>query len=200
MRLKKDGKKTRRPSRGVLWLIALLLSSSALVRVGGPVGHAIAGEVMERAGQQDSTQEPSEDTAIEADIARVLAQLQEREGLLKEREAVLATRLQALDVAEAQIEKNLTALIAAEANLAATMALADSAAEDDLQRLTAVYENMKPKEAAPLFEAMDPQFAAGFLGRMRADAAASIMSGLEPQTAYAISVILAGRNANVPTN
>ena len=59
---------------------------------------------------------------------------------------------------------------------------------------------MKPKDAAALFEEMSPEFAAGFLGLMRADAAALIMTGLEPTTAYSISVILAGRNANVPVS
>ncbi|MEP4475030.1 MAG: hypothetical protein ABJ024_08265, partial [Lentilitoribacter sp.] len=78
------------------------------------------------------------------------------------------------------------------------MALANTAAEDDLVRLTAVYENMKPKDASALFEQMEPGFAAGFLGRMRADAAAGILSGLSPQVAYSISVILAGRNADIP--
>jgi flagellar motility protein MotE (MotC chaperone) len=34
---------------------------------------------------------------------------------------------------------------------------------------------------------------------MRADAAAAILAGLAPDQAYSISVVLAGRNANVPT-
>ena len=45
---------------------------------------------------------------------------------------------------------------------------------------------------------MEPSFAAGFLGRMRADVAAAILAGLEPDLAYSISVELAGRNADVP--
>jgi flagellar motility protein MotE (MotC chaperone) len=45
---------------------------------------------------------------------------------------------------------------------------------------------------------MDPKFAAGFLGRMRADSAAAIMAGMAPDAAYLVSVILAGRNADVP--
>ena len=53
-------------------------------------------------------------------------------------------------------------------------------------------------EAAALFEEMDPRFAAGFLGRMPAPAAAAIMAGLSPKTAYSFSVLLAGRNANAP--
>ena len=90
-------------------------------------------------------------------------------------------------------------MIAAEEALAATIAMADEAAATDLDQLTNVYENMKPKEAAALFEEMPPEFAAGFLGMMRPDAAALIMTQLEPEVAYSFSVVLAGRNANVPT-
>jgi flagellar motility protein MotE (MotC chaperone) len=57
---------------------------------------------------------------------------------------------------------------------------------------------MKPKEAAEIFETMDVSFAAGFLNRMRPDAAAGILSNVETTTAYAISVVMAGRNAGAP--
>ncbi|WP_300515669.1 hypothetical protein [Aliiroseovarius sp.] len=189
----------RRATRGVLWVVAVMLGLSALLRLGGPVGHAVAGEVMALAeAEPELTGVPA--PVPDPNLAILLEQLREREARLADREAALETRLQALAVAEEQISRNLEALTSAEEELAATMALADSAAEEDLTRLTAVYENMKPKEAAPLFEAMDPQFAAGFLARMRPDAAAAVLSGLDPKTAYAISVILAGRNAAVPTN
>ncbi len=49
----------------------------------------------------------------------------------------------------------------------AEASLADVAAENDLQSLTQVYENMKPKDASALFEEMSPEFAAGFLGLAR---------------------------------
>ena len=93
----------------------------------------------------------------------------------------------------------MSALVEAEQKLAGTMALAESAAEDDLGKLTAVYESMKPKDAAALFSEMQPEFAAGFLGRMRPDAAAQVMTGLSPDVAYSISVVMAGRNASAPT-
>lgn len=190
-------KPRRNGKRGVLWVIVLMLTTSALLRLGGPVGHAVAAGVLAR-GEGEPTQISVPE--VDPNLAVVLEKLQEREARLSAREAALELRLQALAVAEEQISRNLEALTRAEEELAATMALADTAAEEDLTRLTAVYENMKPKEAAPLFEAMDPQFAAGFLGRMRPDAAASILAGLDPEAAYAVSVILAGRNASVPTN
>jgi flagellar motility protein MotE (MotC chaperone) len=42
---------------------------------------------------------------------------------------------------------------------------------------------------------MEARFAAGFLARMRPEAAAEIMAGLSPESAHTISVVLAGRNA-----
>ena len=131
-------------------------------------------------------------------VGQLLNALQERETRVKALETRIEVRSKALAVADAEITKRLAMLEEAEFNLRRTLSLADGAAEDDLARLTTVYENMKPKDAAALFGAMEPDFAAGFLGRMRPDAAAAVMAGLTPETAYSISVILAGRNAQAP--
>ena len=202
-----SGKKTKRLRmvKGTTSLIALLLVGSAVIRLSAGSGRAIAQGVIETA--QPVAAEPSplvtqQDTraAPRAELGRMLAELKEREARVAEREQQIALRTKALRVADEEISKRLETLEQAEQNLRATLALADGAAENDLARLTAVYENMKPKDVAALFEAMEPAFAAGFLGRMRADAAAAVMAGLQPETAYTISVILAGRNANAPRN
>jgi len=190
-------RRRRRHARGVLWVIAAAFALSGLLRLSGESGGAIA-EGIATAIEGGAPVEALEQTGP-SDIAQVLGALDERETRIADREKALADREKALQLVEAQVQKNLVALEAAEAALEATMALASTAAEDDLTRLTNVYENMKAKEAAPLFAAMDPQFAAGFLGRMRPDSAAAILAGLDPAAAYSISVILAGRNAEVPT-
>ena len=181
----------RRAGRGTLHIIAGLLVASALVRIGAHAGPALANESENLMAPIASAPIPQPDA--------LLAAFQAREARLAEREGQLRDRLQALRVAELEIDKKLTALRAAEEALTATIAQADSAAATDLTQLATVYENMKPKDAAALFEEMPPQFAAGFLCMMRADAAALIMTELAPETAYSFSVVLAGRNANVPT-
>lgn len=190
----------RRRGKGTLLILACLLIGSAVLRIGADAGQAIA-RTEEPENQADMAAHAPVPQACEPepDVAAMLAAFATREARLKEKEAQVANRMQALSVADQEIEKKLAELTRAEEALRETLALADTAAEDDLSRLTAVYENMKPKEAAMLFEEMDPQFAAGFLGRMQPGAAAGVMAGLSPQTAYAVSVILAGRNANVPT-
>lgn len=185
--------------RGALIIIALLLVGSALVRFGAGPGAAIALEMTELPTLK--APEPKADPII-ADISpelvALLKETQEKQRTLEEKEAALEARFQALSLIDAAVQEDLARLEEAEAKLRATMALADQAAENDLARLTAVYENMKPDQASALFQMMEPSFAAGFLGRMRSDAAAAILAGLEPDLAYSISVVLAGRNAEVP--
>lgn len=178
---------------GALQVITCLLIASAVLRFASEVGPAMANE-----GSEEVTEEIVQN-GEPGDAETLLAALQSREALLANREEQFQARMEALRTAEEQIEDRLQALVQAEAELSATIALADTAAESDLAQLTTVYENMKPKEAADLFTQMPPQFAAGFLGLMRPDAAALIMTELEPEVAYSFSVVLAGRNAEVPT-
>lgn len=187
-------KRTVRKQRGVLMILAFLLLGSASVRVGIGAGQAMANDLDTGTVQAD----PSMACEPPADLAQVLAALQNRERRLEQQEEQISVRMQALKQADQEVENKLARLAEAEERLRSTLALAETAAEDDISRLVSVYEAMKPKDAALLFEEMDPQFAAGFLGRMRPDAAAGVMAGLSPDVAYSMSVILAGRNAGVP--
>lgn len=201
----KDGSATkttrpRRPGRGTLTVIAALLLGSAILRIGLQATEAIAREASPEEMVPEVTDNLPEPLQCETDpdLLPLLNAMEDRESRILEREERIIMRMRALRVADDQISAKLKELKAAETALRATISLADEAAESDLARLTAVYENMKPKDAAALFETMAPEFAAGFLGRMRSESAAGIMTGLTPETAYTISVVLAGRNAEVP--
>lgn len=191
----------RRPARRALWVIAGLFMASGLVRAADGA-QGLSAEILSRAAEGalvEAAAPPPGPCAAPPDLEALFSELRAREARVAEQEKALEGRERAAAIAGEEIALQLADLQAAEAALAATLARAETAAEDDLARLTQVYENMKPKEAAPLFEQMDPGFAAGFLGRMRPDAAAAIMAGLSPPAAYSISVILAGRNAAAPT-
>lgn len=187
-----------RRNRGALTALTALLLLSVFARLGDHAGQAFA---------RDAAAQPADAGAGFAEVAappppdiqQVLDALQTRETRLAEAERQVRLRMAALKEAERAIEARLLDLRAAEGALRETLALADEAADKDIERLVAVYENMKPKEAAALFETMQPSFAAGFLGRMHPQAAAGVMAGLPPDVAHAISVEIAGRNAQVPT-
>lgn len=186
----------RKPARGTLLTLALILLASGAIRLSGSIGTAYA------AGETGSepAAEPQVPVAVTCPqppeaLARALV---ERENRASTQEAAIAERLAALDLAEEVIRTRMEEMDQAETALRKTLALADQAAENDLAQLTAVYQEMKPKEAARLFDGMDPTFSAGFLGRMRAPDAAAILSGMAPENAYAVSALIAGRNADVP--
>lgn len=187
--------KRRRPSRGALGILAILLAASGAMRVGSGIGEAMA---RTSAADQGALQPGAEAMTCPKPPLAVTEALQLRENRVAMREAALADRMAALKLADQAIETRLASLEATEAKLSETLARASGAAEKDLTKLTEMYQSMKPKDAAALFEAMAPEFATGFLGRMRPDAAAAILSGMSAESAYAISVMLAGRNANVP--
>lgn len=177
---------------GPLTILALMFAASGAMRFGQGVGAALA-------LQASPTTEPSAPPLNCPEPPERLAEaLRLRDAEITAREVALRERLAALSLSEKAIDARLAALAQAEASLKETLTIADGAAENDLARLTAVYEAMKPGEAAALFETMAPEFAAGFLGRMRPEAAAAVLSGMKPETAYSISVLVAGRNALAP--
>lgn len=184
----------QRRSKHVLLVISSLLLISGVTRLVIGIGPAIAFAEEQTPPMQDvEIAEP----AIE--IEPLLEALMSRETRIEAREVAIDDRLRALALAEAELSERLGELQEAEASLTAALTLSETANDNDIARLTAVYENMKPADAAGLFEQMAPDFASGFLIRMAPEAAAPILAGLDPQTAYSISAIIAGRNANAPT-
>jgi flagellar motility protein MotE (MotC chaperone) len=180
----------RRP--GALFLMAAFLGLSGLLKLGIGLGTAMANTV-------EPADAPAPQTCeLDGGTMAMLSALQEREARLAEQEKLAADQQTSIGLARTEIDRKLAELADAEAKLAATITQADQAADKDISALVAMYESMKPKDAAKLFAEMDHDFAAGFLARMRPESAAGVLAGLDPPKAYAISVLLAGRNANAP--
>ncbi len=180
---------------GTISVIVALFLGSGLIRtieIAPALAENLAPEPLPHAPVQVASAEPA------ADMPVLLKALQDREAQISEREAYIDRRMQTLAVAEQRIREQMDALTEAEAKLAATLTLADNATEEDVARLTEVYQRMKPAEAAGIFATMDIQFAAGFFSRMRPESAAAIMANLPADLAYSISVVMAGRNAAAP--
>lgn len=180
----------RRAAFGGVSLIVLCFLGSAALRF-GESGLAVAEEIADGAAAPATPATPPPDA--------LLAALRQREGDLDAREKTLADRAQALSVAEAKLAEQLAAFEKARGQLESTLASADKAAENDIGRMTTVYEKMKPADAAKILDKMDVTFAAGLLARMRPEIAAQVMAGMTPEAAYAVTVTVASRNSRVPT-
>jgi len=198
-------RRAARPSRALLFLSLCFIGSAAL-RL-GDVGVAAAQTARPEA--PPAAPEPTalppapppkdatlaeRAAACQAEPGPLLVAIRARVAELESRESAIAERESLLTVTEARVRSEIGKLEQAEKALAATLALADGAAERDVAHLVGVYENMKPKEAAQVFGEMDPKIAAGLLSRMRADAAAGVLSAMAPPDAYAVTVIMAGRH------
>ncbi len=181
-----------RVQTGALSALAACFFVSGLLRAGEvlaalPVhGAAAAGQTVEQ-GQ----------TLVEADapdLGALAAELHRQRADLTRREAALEERAQLLEAIEERLRDRLAELAAARDRLAETAALVDDAAGKDVRHLADMYRQMKPKQAGRIFNAMAPEFAAGFLGQMGAVPAALILANMEAEKAYAVSLLLAGRN------
>lgn len=192
-----QNKRRRHIGRRTLMTIAFLLASSGIIRLGG-LGIATADDVSHLLMGTSAATEPLPTCSDETDIEIVLSALRKREANLVSKETALRARLTALKTTDQKVSEKIELLKDAEAQLSATLATAKTAASDDINQLTILYENMKPKQAIPMFEAMEADFAAGFLSRMKPEVASQIMAGLDPQKAYAISVVVAGRHSKTP--
>lgn len=178
-----------RPQLGALSILMLCFALSGLLRL------VVAAPAL----AQQLSGAPPGDAAVDGcgpGSEELLAAIRERTAQIEVREDEIAERRAVLEIAEEQFARKQAALLEAEEQLAATLSLADGAAERDIDRLTAIYENVKPKRAAEIFNSMDANFATGVLSRMDPAAAAEILTRMEAEKAYAISVLLAARNVN----
>lgn len=180
--------------KGPLAVISTILIASAVLRIAGVSMEAFALEQVP-AGQNTPEEIEQKSSPSGEELDGLLKGFALREERLKIEEQRISQRTAELEEFEKVIAAKISEMELAETQLRDVLAMANTAAEDDISRLTSVYETMKPKDAASVFEQMEPEFAVGLLSRMKVGAAASIMAGLSPETAYAISVVLAGRRA-----
>ncbi len=126
-----------------------------------------------------------------------LAAALEREQELSAMAMRLDTRRRELEVTEKRVAAQLGELARQQSALESAFGKAGAVAEEEAMQLVSIYEKMKPKQAALIFDQMPPEIGAGFVRRMRQNSSAQIMANMEPQNAYAISLLLAGKSSAV---
>jgi flagellar motility protein MotE (MotC chaperone) len=148
----------------------------------------------EGAVEQVHSEGVSPTEANDPDLGALAAELHRQRADLARREAALEERGQLLAAIEERLRSRLAEIASARNQLAETAALVDDAAGKDVRHLAEMYRQMKPKQAGQIFNAMAPEFAAGFLGEIGAEPAARILASMAADKAYAVSLLLAGRN------
>ncbi|MCH6589156.1 MAG: hypothetical protein IH806_01445 [Proteobacteria bacterium] len=126
-------------------------------------------------------------TQAEIDL---LQQLAERRENLDAREQELDIQSGLLTAAETRIDKKVKELKTLQAAIAKLIKSYDDQQNAKLQSLVKIYENMKPKDAARIFEELDMDTLLMVAERMKERKLAPIMAKMDPTKATEITVEL----------
>ncbi len=130
--------------------------------------------------------------------AALLERLGERRLQLEERERELDLRENLLRAAEERIEERLSELRAIEERLSTVEAAREEAVDERLANLITMYETMKPKDAAEVFNRLDLPVLVEVASRIKARTMAEILAAMSPDRAEALTVALASFAQQAP--
>lgn len=144
----------------------------------------------EDAGRALPTPRPEAMTESELELLQSLAA---RRETLDARERSLDQRAALLEVAEQRIDEKMSELQALRAQLQALLVEVDEQEEAHLASLVEIYENMRPGDAANIFDGLEMDVLISVLDRMREQKAAAILASMSAERARSVTSELAMR-------
>ncbi len=134
------------------------------------------------------TEDPTLLTQAEIEL---LQQLAERREVLESREQELEIRTGLLTAAESRIDKKVEELKVLRETIAGLIKTFDAQQDAKLLSLVKIYENMKPKDAARIFEDLELDTLLEVAERMKERKLAPVMAKMKPEKAREMTVELA---------
>lgn len=131
--------------------------------------------------------------AYSASEVEVLQSLAKRRDELEGREAVLREREAMLSAAEAEIDRKTKELDTLRASLEQLVGAQEAKEKEQLSKLVRTFENMKPKEAAEIFNSMDMDVLIPIIDAMNERKSAPILAAMNPATARTVTTRLAAK-------
>ncbi len=123
----------------------------------------------------------------------LLQELSVRRGELKQRESELDIRERLLQATEKGIDAKIAKLKDIEAQIKQVLVVHNEQEEAQLKSLVKVYETMKPKDAARIFEKLDMSILIEVVERMSERKIAPVLAEMSSDSAKALTVELATR-------
>lgn len=124
---------------------------------------------------------------------QLLQELAARRDQLEGRERSLSQREALLTAAERRIDEKILRLEGLQATIESLLVEFDEQEEAQFASLVRIYENMKPRDAARIFEQLDMRVLLEVIGRMRERNSAPILAQMRPDRAQQITLQLAQR-------
>ncbi|WP_431308524.1 MotE family protein, partial [Azospirillum oryzae] len=114
------------------------------------------------------------------------AEIERRTKEMEQREALLAA-------AEKRIEQKVAEMEKTKSDIQKLMAQGDEKQSAQLESLVKIYETMKPKEAARIFEELDMPVLLGVIQKMKEQKTAPILAAMDPVKAKEVTSALVER-------
>ena len=128
----------------------------------------------------------------------LLQDLAKRREELEAREQTLVLREGLLAAAEHRIEGKIEELKTVKVEIEALIKVYDEQEEKEIGELVSIYEKMKPKDAARIFDQLDMDVLLDVLQRMKASKTAPVLAAMDSNRAQEITVRIAERR-QMPT-
>ena len=163
--------------------------ANAQIRNADPAAGAAKPEIMAKAATGvEAFPNPSRFTQEEIEALNQLAsrrdQLDRREQKIKSDEAIVQAAFK-------NIEERLKEFEVMKKDLEGLLTQTDSAQDNRLRSLVRIYETMKPKEAAEIFNKLEMDVLLGVAQRMKEVKVAPILASMQPDKARMLTQILA---------
>lgn len=121
----------------------------------------------------------------------ILESLRSRRTELAERENELQLRENLIEAAEARLEGKISQLEALEQRLKAATEAELSARKEELRSLVTMYETMKPKDAARIFDRLQMDVLMDVVNAMNPRKMAAVMANMNPESAQRLTSSMA---------
>ena len=146
----------------------------------------------DRTGKANAWFDPSQVTDSELEV---LQKLSDRRTELDKRQHEVETRERLLQATEKRIDAKIAELKGIQQTVDGLLKKHDKQKEDQLRSVVKIYENMKPKDAARIFEQLDMAILLDVVERMREAKTAPVLANMTPAKAKAVTAALAQRRA-----
>ncbi|MEX0839274.1 MAG: hypothetical protein WD034_07065 [Parvibaculum sp.] len=140
--------------------------------------------------QPEDSAAPDDPRLSKAELS-VLESLAARRVELQKRAETLDMREQILVAAEKRVEDRIAELKAIEQKINARITEIDEAQEEKMAGLVSMYEGMKPKDAARIFERLDMGVLLDVVKRMQPRKMSAVLAAMDPVVAQDLTVELA---------
>lgn len=126
---------------------------------------------------------------------QVLQNLSERRRQIEQRERDLDMRSGLLKATEQRIDSKIAELMVIQTTIDGLLKRHNKQREKQMKSVVKIYEKMKPKDAARIFEQLDMAILLDVVERMREAKTAPIMANMSPVKAKAVTAAMARRRA-----